>query len=274
MAEHIEGPLNWERLGKEGRPLVFVHPNPMDYSCWVYQMAHLSTWFRCIGIDLPGYGRSPRAQPGLTMPDVARACWEAVDQVTGDAAILVGLSVGTNVVLHMTDQRPAQTLAVVVSGASYRPVKEFAFKRAAQYQELGVGFRREHALEDYSPAFRETPMGQYFADLFAERNPWADAATIVEMFLALGQPDPDWLHAGVKVPMLIITGSEDNSHQAAFALQEKVRGCELVTMEGAGHACNMEQPWLWDAHFLRFLTKHGLFDGQAAALANDGVKLS
>ncbi|MBI2910809.1 MAG: alpha/beta hydrolase [Chloroflexi bacterium] len=263
MAEHIAGALNWERLGKQGLPLVFVHPNPMDHSCWVYQMARFSTWFRCIGVDLPGYGRSPRATPGLTMPDVALACWEAVDEVTRDPAILVGLSVGTNVVLHMASQQPGRSLAILVSGASYRPVKEFAFKRAAQYRELGVGFRRQHALEDFSPAFRNTSMGQYFADLFAERNPWADAATIVEMFLALGQPDPDWLHAGVKVPMLIITGSEDNSHEAAFALQRKVQGCELITIQGAGHACNMEQPWLWDAHALRFLKKHGLFEGHS-----------
>ena len=36
MAEHINGPLNFERLGKQGRPMVFVHPNPMDYNCWIY----------------------------------------------------------------------------------------------------------------------------------------------------------------------------------------------------------------------------------------------
>jgi hypothetical protein len=33
-------------------------------------------------------------------------------------------------------------------------------------------------------------------------------------------------------------------------------------MQGAGHACNMERPWEWDGHALRFLAKHGLFAGQ------------
>ena len=60
MAEHIEGPLYYERMGRSGPVMAFVHPNPMDQSCWIYQMAHLSTWFRCIGIDIPGYGRSPK----------------------------------------------------------------------------------------------------------------------------------------------------------------------------------------------------------------------
>jgi pimeloyl-ACP methyl ester carboxylesterase len=79
MAEHIEGPLYYERMGRTGPVIAFVHPNPMDQSCWIFQMAHLSTWYRCIAIDIPGYGRSPKAKPGLTMNDMAQACWEAID---------------------------------------------------------------------------------------------------------------------------------------------------------------------------------------------------
>lgn len=259
MARHIDGPLHWDQLGKQGPPIAFIHPNPMDHTCWIYQMAHLSTWYRCIGIDLPGYGRSPTAQPGLTMADVAQACWEAADEVAGGPAILVGESVGSNVVLHMANLRPERTLALIVSGAGYRPVKEFPARRIPQYQEHGVAFRYQHTFDDFSPGFRDTEMAEYFATIFAERNPWADAPTIIEMFRALAEPDPDWLFSGVRAPMLIITGSEDNAHQPAFELQKRVAACELVTMEGAGHSCNMERPWEWDAHALAFLRKHGLF---------------
>jgi pimeloyl-ACP methyl ester carboxylesterase len=264
MAEHINGPLYYEQLGKRGRPMVFVHPNPMDNTCWLYQMAHFSTWFRTIGIDIPGYGRSPTATPGLTMQDVAQACWEVVDEVTDEPCILVGLSVGVTIVQHMANQRPEQTLAVIVTGGGYREVKDFTVKRIKQYSEQGVAFRYQHTFEDYSPAFRDTDYARYFAQIFTERNQWADAPTIVEQFRALGQPDPDWLHTGIKAPMLIITGSEDNSHESAFALQERVPGCELVTMEGAGHACNMERPWEWDAHALAFLRKYELVEVPAA----------
>ncbi len=260
MAAHVNGPLHFERLGKFGRPLVFVHPNPMDHTCWVYQMAHFSTWFQTIGIDLPGYGRSPTASPGLTMEDVAQACWEAVDEVTAEPCVLTGLSVGVTVVLHMANQRTARTLAVIMTGSGYDPVKEFAQKRIRQYSELGVTFRRQHAFEDYSPAFRDAPIATYFADLFAERNRWADAPTIVEQFRALGKLDPDWLFEGIRAPSLIITGSEDNSHASAFGLQARIPGCELATIQGGGHACNMERPWEWDALALAFLRKHGLVD--------------
>ena len=112
MAEHIEGPLYYERMGRTGPVMAFVHPNPMDQSCWIFQMAHLSTWYRCIAIDLPGYGRSPKAQPGLTMDDIAQACWEAIDDIApGERAILVGCSVGSALVPWMHHQQPRRTAA-------------------------------------------------------------------------------------------------------------------------------------------------------------------
>jgi hypothetical protein len=30
-------------MGRDGPVMAFAHPNPMDQSCWRYQMAHLST---------------------------------------------------------------------------------------------------------------------------------------------------------------------------------------------------------------------------------------
>jgi pimeloyl-ACP methyl ester carboxylesterase len=263
MAEHINGPLYWEQLGKSGPPMVFIHPNPMDHSCWLYQMDHFSTWYRCIGIDLPGYGKSPTAQPGLTIADLAQASWEAVDEVTRDPAILVGLSVGWHTVMHMAHQRPEQALAIIISGCAYRtqaPSGRGGVDSIAAFSEQGMSVRHPRILGLYSPGFRETDLAEYFAQIFVERNPWADPMSIAEIFRALGPypRDPDWLFEGVKAPVLIITGSLDGGHEGAFALQAKIPGCELITMEGAGHACSMERPWEWDEYAMRFLEDHGL----------------
>ena len=111
MAKNIDGPLYYERMGRTGPVMAFVHPNPMDQSCWIFQMAQMSTWFRCIAIDVPGYGRSPKCRKGVTMNDIAQGCWEAIDEIApGEKAILVGCSVGSAIINYMHNLRPAQDL--------------------------------------------------------------------------------------------------------------------------------------------------------------------
>ena len=271
MPHHVEGPLSTERQGHTGPPMAFVHPNPTDLSVWLYQMAHFSTWFRTVGIDLPGYGRSPRALPGLTMTDLANACWDALDvalagdgQATGGPAdgpvVLAGCSVGAHVALHMAHERPERTAAVILSGTSYFAAKAYCVERARRFRELGVSYRREYFFDVVSRDWGATPLGGWFADLFTERDGHADVASIIEMFNALHAPDPDWLFE-VRAPLLIISGTEDRSHEAARVLGGKVAGSEFRAMPGAGHACQVEQPWLWDRWAIEFLRRHGLMPG-------------
>src|SRR6266496_168140 len=236
MAEHIDGPLYYETMGKSGPVMAFVHPNPMDQSCWIFQMAQMSTWYRCIAIDLPGYGKSPKAHAGLTMQDIAQACWEAIDDAYPDErAILVGCSIGSSMLIWMHNHRSPQTAALIM---------------------CGIGYRWGYTFEDFSPAFRSTPMAHFFADLFADRNVFGDVDTIITQFQAYRQPEPEGHHAKVACPAIIITGSEDNTHRTAFALQKRIAGCELKILYGAGHACQIEQPGPFNRHMTEFLTAH------------------
>ncbi len=264
MAQHIDGPLYYERMGRSGPVVAFIHPNPMDQSCWIFQMAHLSTWFRCIAIDIPGYGRSPKAAAGLTMDDMAEACWEAIDaEFPGAGAILVGCSIGSVILPFMYHRQRSRTAAIVMAGTGYNPGKEFAARRIAAYSKNGIDYRWAYTFEDLSPAFRATPLAHYFAELFTERNASADLDTILHQFCAMQKPEPAGFFEAIACPATILTGSEDGAHQSAFALQELIPNCELRVLPGAGHACQIEQPWLFDRLMLDFLRRHGLFPGRA-----------
>ena len=269
MTAHMDGPLYYEQLGKSGRPMIFVHSSPLDHSCWIYQMDHFSTWYRCFSVDLPGYGKSAKAQPGLTIADLAAACWEVLDEVApSEPAIVVGESVGWHVVMHMANQQPARTSAIIMSGCAYRATPSPGPDNIPDFVEHGMGAREPKIVGLYSPAFRGTDTARYFTRSFVERNGFGDAQSIVEVLRALGPHprDPEWLFEGAKAPALIITGSEDGAHEGAFTLQKKIPGCELVTIDGAGHACNMEKPWEWDAQAQQFLARHGLFPGEGVEL--------
>ena len=102
-------------------------------------------------------------------------------------------------------------------------------------------------------------MARFFADVFTERNRHGDLATIIRQFEAHAQPDAADHQARIACPAIILSGSEDATHQSAFALQARIPGCELNVLPGAGHACQIEQPWLFNRLMIEFLAKHGLF---------------
>jgi len=273
VADHIEGPLYYERVGRTGPVMAFVHPNPMDQSCWIFQMAHMSTWYRCIAIDIPGYGRSPKAHDGLTMSDMAEACWEAIEnEFAEEPAILVGCSVGSAILPYMHHARPDKTKALIMCGTGYNPGKEFTSHRIKQYTERGIDYRWDYTFEDLSPAFRQTPLAMYFANLFAERNEEADLASIIRQFRALAAPDAADHFSRIMCPSIILSGSEDGTHKSAFALKELIPGCEMRILHGAGHACQIEQPWLFDRYMIAFLDKHGQFPAAGKGHARQRVR--
>ena len=214
MAKNIDGPLYYERMGRTGPVMAFVHPNPMDQSCWIFQMAQMSTWFRCIAIDVPGYGRSPKCRKGVSMNDVAQGCWEAIDEIApGEKAILVGCSVGSAIINYMHNLQPERTSALILSGTGYKPGKEFAHQRIADYKKYGIDFRWRYTFDDLSPAFRATPLATFFADMFCERNKFGDINSIIHQFEAHAATNPEDHEAKIACPSIILTGSEDNTHQ-------------------------------------------------------------
>ncbi len=202
--------------------LVFLHALPHDLSSWFFQIANFSRRFRCVAIDLPGHGRSPVPLDGLTVADMAAACWDAVDAATGGGAVaLVGLSAGGVVAKHMTISRPASVRALVLTGAGfYSGAKPYAAERNADYRARGNAYRAEHFARGFSAAFRATPLFAYVVGLALERDDYA--GSVVRVLEAIGAPEPADLHERIRVPTLVLTGTEDRSRAEQEELVRRV----------------------------------------------------
>lgn len=254
----IDGRLNVVTAGPEDADvLFFVHGNPLDSAGWLYQTTEFSTRYRCISVDLPGYGLSPAAKSGVTMEDIAAACWAACE---GESAVtskfvLVGSSVGATIVQHMYHLFPDKVRGVVISGTGYLPSREFVQGRISEYRTKGLDYRYEYALETFGPDFRASNLGQWFANLFANRSDHADVESIIHTFEAFGIPDPEWLQKDLSVPVLFISGDEDPVHHAAFELVKRFPDAQLVALGGAGHACQLDQPWEYNKLLQEFLSR-------------------
>ncbi len=261
MARHIPGPLYYEQIGATGTPMIFLHSTPDDHRLWMFQTAHFSAWYRTIAVDLAGYGRSPAPQDGVSMADQAQACWELVDRITSGPIIIQGNSMGSEVAMHMADQRPQRTHCMILSGCGYLPdIREIQLKGKQAYRDEGIARRRTAVLFHFSPKMRAMPHVQHYADMVCALNNAGTLESIILMNQALADAKPEF-YPRLDVPTLIITASEDFTRESAYKLQSHIKGSEIVCLEGAGHACNFEMPEAYDRLCIDYLTKRGLFPG-------------
>jgi pimeloyl-ACP methyl ester carboxylesterase len=250
MAQHIPGPLFAELQGAAGPPMLFLHSYPDDRRLWMFQTAHFSASYRAIAVDLAGFGHSPAPLEGVSLADQAAACWELVDRLTTDPVIIHGN--------WMADQRPSQTACIILSGFGYLPdFRADQLKRKEICRGEGVRYRREMVLQHFPPRKHDWPLVRYFTDLICASNSDSTLDSLILMAQALADADPA-LYPRLNVPTLMITADEDPARASGQKLYQTIKGAELVCLEGAGHACNFEAPWAYDAAVIAFLNKRGL----------------
>lgn len=64
--------INVEDLGGTGNPVVFIHGWPVNYNMFEYQFIELPKHgYRCIGIDLRGFGDSDKPWDGYNYDTMA-----------------------------------------------------------------------------------------------------------------------------------------------------------------------------------------------------------
>lgn len=259
MANHISGPLFAEVNDGSGPIMLFVHSYPDDRRLWMFQTAHFSAKFRTIAVDLAGFGNSPAAQDGITLADHAAACWEAVDRVAGGPVIIHGNSMGSEVAMWMAHQRPQRTACIILSGFGFLPdFREHQLQRKQVCREKGVEHRREMVLQHFPERLHETRLVRYYTDLICESSDANTLDGLVRNAQALADADAA-LYPQLNVEALMITADEDPARESGEKLHRQIRGAELVCLEGAGHACNFEVPWAYDAAVVEYLRKRGLY---------------
>ncbi len=86
--------FHWAEAG-EGEPIVFLHGIPDSWYQWHHQMAALSSEYRCIGVDLKGYGQSEKTPGDYRHEGAAEQLVLALDAMGVDRFNLVTHDRGT-----------------------------------------------------------------------------------------------------------------------------------------------------------------------------------
>ncbi|HUF53626.1 MAG TPA: alpha/beta hydrolase [Dehalococcoidia bacterium] len=108
-------------IGGDAPAIVMLHGFGGNTFSFRYQMADLAQDYRCVAIDLKGFGYSERVDGGdYSLTEQARLMFAAMDQLGIEKASIIGHSLGGAVVLRMAAMYPDRVkhlvLAASVSG--------------------------------------------------------------------------------------------------------------------------------------------------------------
>jgi 3-oxoadipate enol-lactonase len=241
----------------EGYPLVLMHANPFDRRMFLYQVAHFSTYFRVINIDLRAYGYSDKPATPITTTDLCEDVVAVCRQEGASEAIFAGVSVGGVMGLQLGLDHPEIFKALILVGCSSQPGDRYQ-GRIDGYMQHGVGqFHIQHLTDLVSKDFPQSKLGKYLLGMHTEMDSRLSAAAIAEIFHALQNRDLTARLTELKMPVLIMNGEFDNSLKRSREMSMKIAGAEYHVIPGAGHACCLEDPATFDEIVLRFLRKNG-----------------
>ena len=242
----------------EGFPFLMVHANPFDHNLWMYQIAHFSTYFRVIAIDIRGYGRSDKPTAPFTLQDMADDVLGVCRDEGVKEAILGGVSVGSGMALLLGLDHPEMFKALILVGGSSGPGGAID-QRIYGYTKVGVEkYHIQHLKELVAPDFPETKLGRYLLNTYVERDPRLSGESIAQIFRARRGTDMTPRLGSMKVPTLVINGEYDNSLKAGQRTASLIPGGVHKILPKTGHACCIEDPAGFDEFVLEFLRDNRL----------------
>jgi 3-oxoadipate enol-lactonase len=241
--------------------LLLIHGFPHDHHLWDDQLGPLSEVADVMAIDLPGFGSRWDAPDILTMEACADDVKAQLDRRGVQNVVLGGLSMGGYVAMAFAERYPAQLAGLILSNtrASADTPEGIEGRKATarDAHERGVTvISRSMLPKVLAPrTIKEHPeIAARVEKMMARQRATAVAAASLGM---AARPDRLGTLRHVRVPTLIITGSEDvlMPLPTSEAMREAIAGSELVVIPSSGHLPNVENPEHFNAALINHLRR-------------------
>jgi 3-oxoadipate enol-lactonase len=228
-----------------GHPLLLIMGWGGDHTGWALQTPAFSAEFRCVAFDNRGAGRSDQPDVPYTIRMMAEDAVGVMDALGIDRAHVAGLSMGGMIAQEIAITHPDRVRTLGLHATLARPDRYL----------IAVG----HSVLWARAALEREEFVRTLLPWLLSPRTYAERSDLVE-FLARSfaeHPYPASL-TGVRCPTLITVGADDILVPLRFSrvLQERIRGAELIVIEGGGHGCLWEQPDVFNEISLDFLRKH------------------
>lgn len=236
-----------------GPALVLTHGYAATSRMWDPNIDDLAEHHTVIAWDMRGHGRSsaPHERDAYHADAPVDDLAALLDHLGAERAVIAGMSLGGYISLRFRVRFADRVSALILVGT-------------------GPGFKRQDARERWNRDAHR------IADDIERRGSAALTGGSVErrmgthddlpgLVLAghhmLLQHDSSVIHSlpAIDVPTLVVVGADDLPFRAAADyMAAKIPGAELVVIDGAGHATNLDRPTEFNAAVRSFLARHDI----------------
>ncbi len=247
-----------------GFPLVFCHEFAGSMESWDPQVGYFSRRYRTIVYNARGYPPStvPESPDDYVQAKQEETLYLLLRHLGIDQAFICGLSMGSHTTLGFAIAHPEMCKGIVAAGAGTGSADPALFKRdsearAAKLLEQGTAGLDDYLTSSTRARFKQKDLQgwELFARLFRGHSAKGSANTLLGF-----QARRPTLYsreaelAKLQVPTLIVTGDEDDPClEPSLFLKPTIPRSGLVVLPQTGHACNLEEPALFNQAVAEFL---------------------
>ncbi len=253
----------------KGTAVIMIHGLGGSWTNWSLCLPFLMGSYRCIALDLPGFGLSDKPDMSYSIPSYSSIIKEFTQALSIDRAIFVGHSMGGQVVLDFVlsyqdsvisailvgpygVQRPSCIRKLLLrfltkKGEDIRFVNDFTLRLAIER----LFHRRGGACEE---------MVQFYQRLSKSSGKEAFGRAFTRAAKgALSYALRGKLH-DVKVPVLIVYGRNDRviPLEHVLYMEHHIPGAKVARLDGCGHMPQIEKPGRFATLVLDFLQSERL----------------
>ncbi len=247
-----------------GPAILFLHGFMGSALDWDDIVADLKDDYQCVGVDLPGHGRSVGLTPDrYSVEDVVKELSRILTELGIRTCVPVGYSMGGRVALSFGLNDPERCAGLVLESTS--PGIERAEKRLRRLRE------DEERAEELQSDFENFLSSWYDQPLFesvgSHMGLWTrlivrrrenDPAELARALVGLGpgRMSPMWERLGdLTVSTLALAGEMDQKYVGMLdEMKRAAPSLRTTVVPGAGHNVHLEQPACFIAIVRRFLT--------------------
>lgn len=224
--------INYKDEGK-GKILLFLHGWSADQTAFDDLAKGLSSDFRVIRLDLPGFGQSQVPPESWRVQDYADLVVKFLQKIeVKDVYAGISHSFGGRVTIKLISQNLLQPSKVVFMGAAgIKPktgARKLAFKSLAKAGRVATNLP---VLKKLQPKLRRQLYAKAGADDYLHSGPMR------QIFLHTINEDLTDEIGSITQPTLLIWGEDDDQTPVrdGYIFHEKLADSKLVIVPGAGH---------------------------------------